>query len=134
MSEILDRAAILTGARLATERLRVPEWAGDVYVRELTGAERDAWEGSIIDAEGKPRGELMRNARARLAVMSLVDEHGIRLFADSDAEALGRTSARALARVFDVAARLSGLTAGDLEELEKNSGGARRADSGTDSP
>lgn len=133
MSDVLNRAAILTGARLATERLYVPEWNGDVFVRELTGAERDSWEGSILDADGKPRGDLMRNARARLAVLSLVDEQGTRLFGEVDAEALGKTSARALARVFEVAARLSGLTAGDLEELEKNSGGARRAVSGTDS-
>jgi hypothetical protein len=130
----LSRDAILGKTKLKTERVDVPEWGGAVLVRELTGAERDAFEASILDDQGNADRERMVNSRARLAVRSIVDENGERLFSDDDAEALGVTSGRALDRVFSVASRLSGITPDDLEELTKNSAGGRRAASGSRSP
>lgn len=105
------------------EEVQVPEWGGSVFVRELSAAERDAFETSMVqlDRKGKVQGHNLANVRARLAVFALCDEHGERMFGDGDAEALGELSASALQRVFEVAQRLSGISNEDVEELEKNS-------------
>jgi len=120
-TQTLSRESILTAAPpLALEVVEVPEWGGSVAVRELTGAERDAWEASVLGDDGKPSDQAMTNARAKLVVRSVVDDDGTRVFGDTDIEAVGALSARGLNRVFEVACRLSGLTAGDVEELAGN--------------
>lgn len=118
---LLTRDQILSAADLKRETLDVPEWGGEVIVRSLTGAERDAFEDSVVKQRGKTRELNLRNARARLVSLSLIDESGSRLFSDGDVEALGRKSAAALDRVFAAAQRLSGLTENDIDELAKNS-------------
>lgn len=117
MGVILSRDAILEANDLKREEAEVPEWGGSVFVRGLTGAERDAFE-MLINAEGEQgRG---RNIRARLVAFTAVDDDGNRLFSDADAEVLGRKSATALNRVFDVACRLNGIGAKEAEALAKN--------------
>jgi len=121
MSKYLTREAILGVSDLPTEDVPVPEWGGVVRVRTLTGAERDAFEGSIVEKRGKKMVVKSDNMRARLVALAVVDEDGNRLFTDADVIALGKKSGAALARVFQVAQHLSGLTEDDVEELEKNS-------------
>ena len=119
----LTRDAILkAGAKLASEKVEVPEWGGTVTVVELTGRERDAWEADIVELNeaGDDAKMSLENARAKLAVRTVVDDDGKRIFTDDDIEELGSTSARALSRIFNVASRLSGLTPGDMDELTKN--------------
>lgn len=114
---MLSKAAILAASDLPTEQVPVPEWGGTVTVRTMSGAERDAFEASII--EGKTGGRLV-NVRAKLAVRVLCDDKGARLFDDDDADALGAKSGKALDRVFDVAQRLNGIGAKEVKELEGN--------------
>ncbi len=118
---MLSREQILAAVDLPREEVYIAEWAGSVWVRTLSAAERDALEAASVQARGKDRSVNLANLRARLAVLCLVDEQGQRLFTDTDAVALGQKSAKALARVYDVAARLNGLSAEDVEELAKNS-------------
>lgn len=118
---LLTRDQILAVEDLKRETIDVPEWGGEVIVKSLTGAERDAFEDSVVRQRGKTRELNLRNARARLVSLSLIDESGSRLFSDGDVEALGRKSAAALDRVFAAAQRLSGLTENDIDELAKNS-------------
>lgn len=115
----LTRDAILEAHDLPHEDVAVPEWGGTVRVRGLTGAERDAFEASVVGDRGKTMN--MRNLRARLVAITIVDEDGKRLFSDADVVALGSKSGAALDRLFSVAQRLSGITHGDIEALEKNS-------------
>jgi len=117
VKKFLTREAILKAQDLPQEEVYVPEWGGYVRVRGLTAAERDALESTMLQTNGQVR---LENFRARLVAMSIVDEEGNRLFSDEDVDALGRKSAAALQRVFDVAMRLSGLRAEDVEELAKN--------------
>ncbi|WP_461369485.1 hypothetical protein [Candidatus Darwinibacter acetoxidans] len=119
--KILTRDAILQAEDLPRELVEVPEWGGCVYVRALTGAERDAFEASVVEQRGKSTKMNLRNIRAKLVALTAVDEEGKRLFTDDDAALLGKKSAAALDRVFDVAQRLSGLKDEDVEELAKNS-------------
>lgn len=117
---ILSKEQILQAVDLPRELVAVPEWGGEVWVRGLTGAERDAFEASIVGEErGKDRLNL-RNVRAQLVAMSVVDEAGGRLFTDRDVAALGLKSAVALSRIVEVCQRLSGLSSTDMEELAKN--------------
>ena len=135
MAELLTREQILGADDLPTETVEVPEWGGAVRVRGLTGAERDALESSMISQHGKDVQIKLANLRAKLVVRSIVDVTGARVFSDDgDVMALGRKSALALQRVFEVAQRLSGLTAADVEELTKNSESGQSDDSGSGSP
>lgn len=118
---LLTREAILNAADLVTEDVEVPEWGGTVRVRGLTGSERDAFEQSIMEQRGRDVALNLRNIRAKLVALSVVDEQGKRVFSDDDVKALGQKSAVALQRVFEVAQRLSGLRSEDVEELAKNS-------------
>jgi len=118
---ILTRDQILTADDILSEVVPVPEWGGEVRVRGLTGAERDRYEASLIEIQGKRRQLKLHNVRARLVSLAAVDEEGRRLFDDRDVEALGKKSAAALERVASAAQRLSGLTDADVEELAKNS-------------
>jgi len=120
VSKFLTRDAILKAQDLPTEEVEVPEWGGVVRVRGLTGAERDAFEQSIVEQRGKNTRMNLRNIRAKLVALTVVDEEGNRVFSDEDAEALGKKSAAALDRVFAVAQRLSGLRPEDVEELAGN--------------
>jgi hypothetical protein len=121
---ILSKKQILDAPDLKIETVPVPEWGGDVLVRGLTGEQRDTFEASIVHLEGKKAATDLANIRAKLVSASLVDEKGDLLFDERDVEALGRKSAVALQRIFEVAQRLSGLTQSDVEELAKNSGSA----------
>jgi hypothetical protein len=121
---MLCRDTILSAADLPSEDLHVREWNGFVRVRTLSGAERDAFEAASVQSRGRNREINLANLRARLAVLCIVDAEGQRVFTDADAAALGRKSAKALAEVYNVAARLNGLSAEDVEELAKNSASA----------
>jgi len=114
---MLDRSSILNFTDLKTEAVDVPEWGGTVFVRTLTGSERDAYELAVSEAQktGRPV-----NIRAAIAVKACCDESGKRIFVDEDLDLLGGKSAAALDRVFEVAARLSGISSKDVKELEKN--------------
>ena len=113
---LLNKAAILGQTALKTEDVSVPEWGGDVRVRELTGAERDALEMSVAGGDKTN----LQNMRARMVAMACVDEDGNRLFSDADAVKLGKLSAAALDRVFWTAMRLSGMSAQDVQTAEEN--------------
>lgn len=117
---ILTRNQILTAPDLQRELVHVPEWGGDVYVRGLTGSERDALEAGMLERKGKTTSIRLENLRARLLSTTLVDEDGKSLFGPEDVVVLGSKSAVALERCFAVARRLSGFTEQDVEELTKN--------------
>lgn len=102
------------------EDVVVPEW-GDmtVRVRGLTGQERDAFEDSMtkVKANGKGVSINSANFRARFLVLAIVDDEGNRVFTDGEAPFLGTKSAAAINRLYDVAARLSGMSEADEAEL-----------------
>lgn len=117
---ILTKAQILAADDIKTEPVPVPEWGGDVLVRGLSGAQRDDYEQSVMVGRGANKEVNLRNARAKLVVRSVVDADGELLFSEQDVAALGKKSAAALQRVFEVATRLSGLSKEDLDELTEN--------------
>lgn len=128
---LLSRDQIFAADDRTYEYVPVPEWGGTVRVRSLTGKERDQFEASLID---KKTGQASKfaNARARMVVMTVVDEHGNRMFSTDDINQLGAKSAGALDRVFDAARKLSGMTEEDLAELVEDFDAGPADDSFTD--
>jgi hypothetical protein len=115
---ILTKDQILSTNDLTKELVEVPEWGGAVYVRTMTGAERDSFEAQILGDDYKERN--YRNVRATLCSLTIVDEDGKRLFSDAEVTKLGAKSAAAIDRIFNVAQRLNGLSKDDVEDLAKN--------------
>lgn len=120
----LTREDILSADDLVTVPVEVPEWGGVVYVRTMTGAERDEFEAGLVEikSQGKEVKSTIntQNVRARLIAVTIVDDSGERIFSAEDVEKLGQKSAAAVDRVFTVAQELNGLTEDDVKELEGN--------------
>ncbi len=117
----LTKEQILAAADLPEEVVDVPEWGGKVLIRGMTGAERDAFEESVMVTRGNNRELNLRNFRAKLVALSIVDPvTKERMFSDNEVAELGKKSARALQRVFEAALRLNGMTAESVEELTKS--------------
>jgi hypothetical protein len=122
--KLLTRDEILATDDRTRELVEVPEWGGSVWVRSLSGLERDRYEGAMVAYRRLAKGGLeidrvvTDNIRARLVSLSVVDEAGNRLFTDVDVIALGSHSAQALNRICEVAQRLSGLSTQDVEALK----------------
>ena len=126
---MLNKSQILGAVDIVIEKVAVPEWGGDVFVKSLTGAEKDAFEESIVDMSGTDVKVNMKNARAKLAAKTICDKDGVRIFDDADIPALGEKNGAVLERIFNVAQRLSGLSKDDVKKLIKNSKSAPADDS-----
>ena len=127
---LLTKAQIIASDDLPKELVNVPEWGGEVYVRTLTAKERDDYEaGFVVQQGGTVKSIDLANVRARLVAMTLVDESGKRMFNDMEVFDLGRKSAVALSRVYEVAKRLSGISQTDEAEMTKNSVAGESGDS-----
>lgn len=118
--KVLTRDAILSADDLQSERVKVPEWGGEVIVRGMTGKERDQLETEVVSRDGKRVKVNAGNIRARLLVLSCIDEDGKRVFTDKDVKALGEKSGSALDRVAAVAQRLSKIRDSDIEAMGKD--------------
>lgn len=129
--EFLSKESILAAQDIERELVEVPEWGGAVLVWGLTGTERDAYEAGVVEQRGRGVRMNLRNVRARLVAMAIRDEEGRRLFGDGEIAALGAKSGKVLDRLFDVAARLSGLSPAAVEELAGNSESGQSDDSGS---
>lgn len=127
---VLTREAILAVDDLPKELVPVPEWGGDVWVRTLSGKDRDAFELFVGNAHAA--GKDPQNIRARLASMSICDESGARMFGDIDLIALGNKNGKALSRIVDACERLSGLGDKAIEDIEKNLPAAPRGGTGSE--
>jgi len=113
---MLTREQILGASDRSSEDVEVPEWGGTVRVSAMSGAQRDAFEASLLH-NGKPD---VRNAHAKLAAVCIVDEDGKPLFSQADVEALGQKSAAALSRVVTAARRLNRLGESEIEDVKGN--------------
>ena len=118
----------------ALEPVSLPEWNipdGTCFVRTMSGTERDAWEmDQLTRREEGGMASALENVRARLACVCLCDSKGAQILRVDDAAAMGAKAAKPLARIFEKASALNGLSAEDVEELAKNSNSDSSDDSG----
>lgn len=131
---LLSKSQIFEADDRTYEDVEVPEWGGTVRVRGLSGTELDAYEASTQKQVGNKIVRDVRNFRARLVALSAVNEDGSPLFEPNEVAALASRSGAALARLFDVCCRLSGMTEDAVEALEGNSEPAQSGPSTSVSP
>ncbi|HOX22843.1 MAG TPA: hypothetical protein PLL10_05215, partial [Elusimicrobiales bacterium] len=107
---LLNKEQIKSVSDLETQDIEVPEWGGVVRLKSLTGAERDRFEASMVQGQGRNTTVNMQNLRAKLVAQSAIGEDGKPLFTEEDVKWLGEKSAKALNRLFNAAQTLSGLS------------------------
>ncbi len=119
----LTRDEIFTCNDRNVEEVSTPEWGGSVYVLSLDGTGRDEFEaGSMVKNDKSGEYDVVTaNLRARLVSATVCDADGNLLFTPEDVAELGQRNSAVLSRIYDVAARLAGITKADLDELVKNS-------------
>jgi hypothetical protein len=127
---LLNREKLLTKEKLDVTKVDLGR--GEfVYVRQMTGRERDTFEQSIISF-GKD-GEVERKTedfRSKLAVCTVCDEKGDLLLTPRDVAGLSTSmSAARLEKIVEVAQKINKISAEDKEELTKKSKGGRAASS-----
>src|SRR4051812_34892372 len=100
------RELILAQNDLPKRDIEIREWKDNegkplsLTIRTLTSSEKESFERSLQDFM-KP-GERKTNVRAKLAVLCVVDAEGNQVFSEKDIESLGKKSATALQRIFDL--------------------------------
>jgi hypothetical protein len=119
-TEFISPMDLLTITAPKIEDMYIPELDKNVRVKALNARERDAYEQSLMQGKGANQSVNMRNARAKLAVMVLVDANGQRLYRDNQANDLGNAPAIVIERIFDRGRRLAGITNEDLDQLTGN--------------
>lgn len=118
---ILSKSDILAASDFATEEVFVPQWGGSVFVRTLSGRERDEFEASTVKMKNGKQEPDMANFRARFVALCVVDDNGQRLFKTrAEIDMLGSKSVAALQLLFNKAQELNSMTEDDVEELTSN--------------
>jgi len=123
---MITKESIKSQQDVKIEKVEIPEWNDFIYVKSMSGKERDQFENEMY-SRGE-NGEMvsnLENLRARMIVLTACDDKGNRIFKDADAEWLGEKNAAALNRIFNKANELSGFRKQDIDKLVKNSEGGQ---------
>ena len=116
----LSRQNILEADDLKRRSVRVPEWGGEVYVRELTAMEAVVFDAWLYDNKDN-KAEVASNYNAMLVMLSACDDGGNRIFEDSDLDVLRKKNPKAISKIAKAVEKLNKLGADDFEEAAKNS-------------
>lgn len=108
------------------EKVKVDLGKGEcVFVRQMTGRERDKFEQSLIKENKNAEGgyeKALDDFRAKLAVVTLCDENGNALLKPEDYPILSQSmSAARLEKIINVAQKINKISEEDKENLVKNS-------------
>jgi len=109
----------LLAAQLEKEKVEI--LGNFVWVRGMTGTERDQWEQSVLYHQKKSKTESYDQFRASLVARTVCDESGNRLFTDDEIAKVGALPCAIVDKLYSVGARLSAVSQKDEEELGKNS-------------
>ena len=125
---MLNKSMLLTKQALKIEKVVFEGTEDFVYVREMTGKDRDNFENSIMKARRNKKGDIegydqsLENFRSKLAVVTVCDETGELLFAPDDMKKLSECiSITYLEKIVEVASAVNKITPKDKEDLLKNS-------------
>lgn len=111
-----------------------------VYVRQMTGHERDAFEQSLLTKKKDSKGNVVaveqatEDFRAKLAVQTVCDANGNLILKRDDYLRLSvNISALKLEKIINEAQRINGIGEKDREELIKNSEAVQDGNSSSNS-
>jgi hypothetical protein len=110
----LNKTAILAAGDIKLDKVAVPEWGGDVYLKTISGIDRDQFEEGYSEQK-------MKNFRARFLVLTLCDEKGDRLFTDAEVAELAKKSSLVLNRLFEKAWGFNAFTNEAVDDLGNDS-------------
>jgi hypothetical protein len=123
---LLDRTKLLSKETLKVQQVELGE--GDfVFVRQMTGRERDRFERSLLLEVEDRKGNVtykraLEDFRAKLAVNTLCDESGNNLLNPDDYNVLSQNmSAAKLEHIVNAAQELNKITEEDKDAMVKNS-------------
>ena len=111
-------------SRIEREELQVPEFGGAIFVRGMSGSERDKLEESFRIKKGRKAGQVdLRNFRASRVSRVVVNAEGERLLNDteSDIAMLGRFPSGVLDRIIAKSEELSGRDPEEVDDLKNDS-------------
>ena len=115
---VLSRDQILNVNDVQVQRIEVPEWGGNVYIRTFMAGEWDDFENNLVLVEdGEKKKAAFKDYRAGFAVLVLCDEQGNKLFDKKDITLLTRKSRAALDRILAKGKALNNVSKSDEEEL-----------------
>lgn len=124
---LLTREDLLTKEKLDIVKVELGE-GKFVFVRQMTGRERDQFEQSMLKKHRDAKGNVLsyeqvtEDFRAKLAVCTVCDEEGKLLLRTTDIAALSSNmSAKTLETIITKAQELNKITEEDKENLVKNS-------------
>jgi hypothetical protein len=106
-----------------------------VWIQEMNGQERDDWERAVAkkqDKEGRITDFV--GLRAKMIQLTLVDEKGVRVYSENEAEEINQLPGRFREDLFDAALEFNGLTKQAEESQLKNSESEAGNGSGPASP
>jgi hypothetical protein len=136
---LLNRDELLTRDKLDIVKVEL----GDdnfVFVRQMTGHERDLFEQSLLKKNRDSKGTIVsfeqatEDFRAKLAVVTVCDEKGELLLKPQDYPALSRSiSAAKLEKIINEAQKINAISEEDKEALVKNSEAVPDGNSNSDS-
>ena len=126
----LTKKDFLKERELKTEIVPIPEWNGEIIVREMTGTERDEFDEFVLNSQAEGKVKALRSV---VVSICCVDEEGKRMFTNLDVPDLQKISSKITMKISDVALKLSGMAADDVEDREKNlkAGRAKGSSSGS---
>ena len=135
---MLTREDLLRKEKLKTVKVVFTE-KDFVYVRQMTGREREQFENLLVKKITKG-GKItdyqhsMGDFRAKLAVCTLCSAKGVNLMQPEDYATLSQNmSASRLTKIADQAGKLNGISEEDKEDMVKNSGSDQDVASNSDS-
>jgi hypothetical protein len=130
---MLTRETILKTDDRRIEPVKLPEWGGELFVRNLSGTELSDWQ-DLCASRTDPKTKKVTNSRGlkgALLVAAACDADGAPVFQEGDAEWLEGKNAAPLNRVWDKACEMSGIGGDEKKKLEKNSDDDPTGDSGS---
>ena len=112
-------------------KVPMPEWGGDVFIRCMTGTEREDYETLLLSKVKDGKLADNRGLKQKLISLTLCDDKGKRLLeSQTDVTKLFGKSAAALQRLFVQAQSHNALLDSDIEAAAKNSEATEPAVSG----
>jgi hypothetical protein len=111
----MDREQFLGAQFARAEQVTLPNGAGNVYVRVMSGAERDKF-----SAERERAGKVDPNGMGYFVCLVLSDADGNRILKSSDVKSVMEKPAAVLDAIIDAAMKLNGMADDAVEDAEKN--------------
>jgi len=114
----LTADAIFSADDMDVAPVDVPEWGGKIYVRRLTGRERDEFEQLMTDRRQGRSAMKVQGVIAKMVILAACTSDGTKLFTSKDAEGkLNEKACSPLMRIFDAAMAVSGMRDDDIENI-----------------